>query len=220
MRPNRIRLVDLGMGSRFSRSFEHLSSTIESINAGYLDPELPEHEQSPVAEVELVRSRSEALIDQALASQALVVHLTSHGDISPDEGLVLFSDDEHSEYKLSDLPEWLQGWGTPITASGLILDACKTNTGIARGHLRQCITTPMTYVGTTRAVGWHDGAVWASGFYGALLRRKGAGLDPGERIVDACDRANQAFKLITGTKSPYRCDVLEPTQKTIKAFEE
>lgn len=220
MKPNRIRLIDLGISSRFTRAFEQLSSTIESINAGFVDPDQPENEQIPMAEVEWVRTRSLDVVDHALTSRALVIHVNAHGDSSSDyESIALFSEDEGTEYDFSDLGGWLQDEiGYPICSAGLVIDACRSSTGRVRQEVRKCITNPIAYVGTTREVGWHDGVVWNSGFYGALLRRKGAGIDRVERVVDAADRASRAFTVITGRKSPYRCDVLTPTQRTVKAF--
>ncbi len=195
---------------------------VESINIDYVEVVSDDGEELPasitaIAEVELVRSRDVDVIDFALIAEALVIHVNAHGDNSDDySGLLLHSDDEDTEYEITS--GWLD-WN-PIVASALVIDACKSSTGRTRRQMRDAIAKPMAYVGTTRSIGWHDSAVWSSAFYGALLRRKGAGLDPADRVVEAAERANRAFKEITDRKSPFRCDLLIPSAKALKAFGE
>ena len=221
MRPNRIRLIDLGIDPAFTRGFEQLMASIESINIDHVqyvddDGEDQAASKTAIAEIEAVRSRNFDILDHALTAEALVVHINAHGDSSdPYSGLVLSSGDGDTEYEIS-----MEGLEWPIVCDGLILDACRTNTDKVRRQLRHTLIDDLAFIGTTRNVGWHDGVVWSSAFYGALLRRKGAGLDPVKRIVDAADRANRAFKEVTDRKSPYRCDVLEPSARALKTFEE
>lgn len=70
----------------------------------------------------------------------------------------------------------------------------------------------MTYIGTSAAVGWHEGTVFASMFYGVLFRNKGAGVAPAEASAHAAEAAARAYSEMLGKKCPYKAVTLEPSR--------
>lgn len=208
MRPNRIRLIDLGFNSSFETSIEYLVGMIEAFNVGW---------DGSLAEVELIRTRSQDIMTAALASEALVLHVNSHGEADA-EDIVIHSDDGATEYSLLDLGEYLQEEAWPIAAPALFLDACSSGTKRFQRAIRDCIAEPTVLIGGRVSVTWQHTTIWSAAFYGALLRKKGRGVARVDRILEAAGRANDAYELVTDERTPYRVELLKPTSEARKAL--
>ncbi|MEO1061334.1 MAG: hypothetical protein AAFZ07_07930 [Actinomycetota bacterium] len=170
-----------------------------------------------LAEVELVRTRSEDVFTAALKSEALVVHVSSHGE-SDAADIVIYSDDDITEFSLLDLGERLQSERLPLAAPGLVLDACGSGTKRFQQAIRHCIGQPTVLIGGRGSVTWQHSTIWSAAFYGSLLRRKGRGVAKVERVVEAARRADEAYELVTDDRSPYKAVVLEPSRAARRAF--
>ena len=70
MRPRVVRLVDLGLDDRFDASMSFIQATLRNINAGA---------DSPIVEVEFVRSSDELTVGIAFIAPAGVLHVMDHG---------------------------------------------------------------------------------------------------------------------------------------------
>jgi hypothetical protein len=77
---------------------------------------------------------------------------------------------------------------------------------------RDCLHGPVTYIGTSTSVGWHEGTVFPSMFYGVLFRNRGAGVAPAEASSRAAATAVAAYTGLLGKKCPYRAVTLEPSR--------
>lgn len=208
MRARRVRLVDLGFERDFTRYVSSVSSFLDSVNVDW-DDEL--------VDVEIVRTRSIALLDATLTAEADLLHLSGHGTVD-DERVSLHSDDEELEYTLDELAEHLCAQGSPIGAPVLIVDACDTAHTRFRRAWRDCIASELVYIGASGTVGWMDSTVWATAFYAAFVRNKGRGTTAGSRAQDAFDRAQESYTSLTDRRSPYRLHVLSPSRTARAAF--
>src|SRR3712207_6253360 len=94
MRPRVVRLVDLGLDDRFDASMSFIQATLRSINAGA---------DSPIVEVEFVRSRDELTVGMAFTAPAAVLHVMAHGGQA--QGPTFSSDDERTQYTLDQLAQ-------------------------------------------------------------------------------------------------------------------
>lgn len=208
MRPNRIRLVDLGFDSSFETSIEYLVGMIEAFNVGW---------DGSLAEVELIRTRSQDVLTAALTGEALVLHVNSHGEADA-EDIVIHSEDETTKYSLLDLGYYLQEEAWPIAAPAVFLDACSSGTKRFQRAIRECIAEPTVLIGGRASVTWQHTTIWSAAFYGALLRKKGRGVTPVDRITEAARRADEAYRLVTDERSPYNVKLLQPTRAARRAF--
>jgi hypothetical protein len=201
MRPRVVRLVDVGLDARYDASMSFVQATLRSINADYGDP---------IVDIEFVRARDEMTVAMALTAPAAVLHVMAHGDHS--EEPVFYSDDEKTVVSVDRLAQQAAEHGRGVRASTVFADGCSTGVGVWRRAVRDCLQGPVTYIGTTRAVGWHEGTVFASMFYGALFRDKGARILPAEASAHAADAATRAYSEMLGKKCPYKAVTLEPSR--------
>lgn len=202
MRNRTITLVDLGLDASLNASMQFVQATLDSINAGH---------DEPVADVNFVRSRDEETIWGALTSPSTVLHVMAHGDHSQEPAFL--SSDGESGVTLSSLADAHSGPGTGIAAPIVLADGCKTGIGVWQRAVRDCLQGPVAYVGTSAAVGWYEGTVFGAAFYGALLQRRGRGSSALDQGLEAAGKAAEAYRLITGTKCPYRAVPLEPSRR-------
>src|SRR5437899_9309707 len=138
MRPARIRLVDLGFDRDFDTSMAFAQSLIQSLVARSGD--------SPVAEIEFIRTRDLLTVATALQNPAHIIHVIAHGETSPDE-LGFWSDDNATSLNLTELAETFVADGEGIEASVLVADCCSTAQGRFTRAVRDCIEQPITYIG-------------------------------------------------------------------------
>lgn len=204
----RIGLLDIGLDAGFDASMMFVQSTIQSINAGY---------EKPIAEVDFVRSRDPLTVAAALTAPCHVLHVMAHGNrtLTP----TFSSSDGMTEIALEDLGAWAAEQGFGIGSSAVLADGCRTGTGIWQKAVRDCLQGNIAYIGTSVDVGWHEGTVFASAFYGALFRNKGKGATPEEQAVDAAERAIKAYELLTDRQCPYRILELTPSLKAKKLLD-
>jgi hypothetical protein len=201
MRPRVVRLVDVGLDEGFDASMSFVQATLRNINAGL---------NTPIAEVEFVRSRDVMTVGMAFTAPASVLHVMAHGDHS--ETPTFWSSDEKTSFSLDQLAEQATDRGRGLRTSTVFADGCKTGTGVWQRAFRNCLQGPVTYIGTSAAVGWHEGTVFASMFYGVLFRNKGAGVAPAEASAHAAEAAARAYSEMLGKKCPYKAVTLEPSR--------
>ncbi len=201
MRPRVVRLVDLGLDDRFDASMSFIQATLRSINAGA---------DSPIVEVEFVRSRDELTVGMAFTAPAAVLHVMAHGGQA--QGPTFSSDDERTQYTLDQLAQHVAQRGRGIRTSTVFADGCRTATAAWQRAFSDVLQGPITYIGTTASVGWHEATVFGAMFYGVLYRTKGKGIDPAEAALRAANAAADAYTEMLGKKCPYRVTTLEPSR--------
>ncbi|KGN41184.1 hypothetical protein [Knoellia aerolata] len=206
MRNRTVTLVDLGLDAPFNASMQFVQATLDNLNEGG---------QHPIVDVNFVRSRDQETLWAALTTPSTVLHVMAHGDHSDEP--VFLSSDEKTEITLSYLAEHYTGLGTGVAAPIVIADGCKTGVGVWQRAIRDSLQDSILYIGTTKAVGWYEGTVFASAFYGSLLRRRGRGLSALDQGRDAVAKASDAFTTVTGRKCPYQGRVLSPSRRAITA---
>jgi hypothetical protein len=189
------------LDDRFDASMSFVQATLRSINAGAA---------SPIVEVEFVRSRDELTVGMALTAPAAVLHVMAHGDNA--EGPAFSSDDQRTTYSLDQLVEHVILRGRHIRTSTVFADGCRTATAAWRDAFSDVLQGPITYIGTTASIGWHEATVFGAMFYGVLYRTKGKGIDPAEAALAAAESASVAYTQLLGRKCPYRAITLEPSQ--------
>jgi hypothetical protein len=201
MRPRVVRLVDVGLDDSFDVSMSFVQATLRNINAGA---------ESPIVEVEFVRSRDLMTVGMAFTSKASVLHVMAHGDHS--DGPTFISSDERTSYSLDQLAEHAVDMGRGVRTSTVFADGCRTATAVWQRALSHCLHGPITYVGTTGNVGWHEGTVFGAMFYGVLFRNKGRGTNPAEAAMSAANAAADAYRNLLGKNCPYKAITLEPSR--------
>lgn len=206
MRNRQISLLDIGLTNSFDASMGFTQSLISNVNAGNRDP---------VADVNFVRSRDVSVVAHAFTAACDVLHVMAHGDAETNPRFV--SEDGQTEVTMADLGAHCAESHLGIGAAAIIADGCKTGTGVWQRAVRDCLRGPVTYIGTSSAIGWHESTVFSGAFYGSLFRRKGKGATPQEQVLDAADRANQAYTLLVGKPSPYKVVQLQPSRVAIRA---
>lgn len=201
MRNRRIGLLDIGLDASFDASMGFVQAIISNINAGWY---------KPVVDVDFVRSRDLRTVMSAFTSSCDVLHVMAHGDhqITP----TFSSDDGKLEIPLKSLGVYCADNGFGIGAAAILADGCKTGIGAWQRAVRDCLQGPVTYIGTSALINWHDSTVFCSAFYGALFRNKGRGITPADQAVDAAERANESFFILTGRKSPFKITMLTPSR--------
>lgn len=208
MNPRRITLLDIGLDSDFDTAMSLIQSTLQSINVDY---------EEPICEIDFVRSRDPRTVASAFTSQCHVLHVMAHGDhtVTP----TFSSSDEKTVVELAELGRWTAGsLRAGISTGAVLADGCKTGTGAWQRAVRDCLQGPITYIGTSATVFWHDGTVFCTAFYGALFRNMGKGRTPAEQAWDAAERAATAYTHITGRKCPYAPRRLEPSASARRAL--
>ncbi|MEV4535919.1 hypothetical protein AB0J82_19055 [Asanoa sp. NPDC049518] len=179
-----------------------VQSTLQSINLHY-----PER----VVDIDFVRSRDPQTVLAAFTASSDVLHVMAHGDHTATP--TFSSSDGATNVALEDLGEYAVEQGRGLQASTVLADGCKTGIGAWQKAVRDCLQGEITYIGTSGQVGWHEGTVFCSAFYGAFFRNKGKGLTPAERALDAADRAIDAYSRITDRPCPYKAITLTPSRR-------
>ncbi|RYC05753.1 C25 family cysteine peptidase [Nocardioides zhouii] len=207
MKPRRITLVDLGLDSGFDASMTFVQGVLQNVNAGY---------EEPVIEIEFIRSRDMSTIREALSTPTDVLHVMAHGDHSEEPTFV--SSDEKTQVSLPALANQMLDQGAGIAAPVVVADGCKTGIGVWQKAVRDCLQGPITYIGTSRLLYWHESTVFCSAFYGALTRNKGKGKGKAEQGMDAATRAIDAYVLITDKPSGFKAVTLTPSRRASKSL--
>jgi hypothetical protein len=208
MKNRRIGLLDIGLDAGFDASMMFVQSVIQNINAGF---------DEPIADVDFVRSRDPYVVSAAMTSPCDVLHVMAHGDHLEDPNFS--SSDGKTTLSLSGLNVWCQENNQPgISAGAVLADGCKTGIGVWQSAIRNLLQGPVTYIGTSTQVNWHDGTVFCSAFYGSLFRNKGQGFTPAEQAKDAAGRAIKAYTILTGRRCPYKIMELTPSRTAMRAF--
>jgi hypothetical protein len=207
MRNRLITLVDLGLDSSFDASMTFVQGIAGNINAGW---------DSPVDDVNFVRSRDHETAFSALTTPSTVLHVMAHGDHSEEPSFL--STDGMTQVSLTALADWFvdRQWG--IASGVVIADGCKTGVGKWQRAIRDCLQGDITYIGTTSVVGWYEATVFCSAFYGALIRNRGLGRSPAEQGWDAAQRAITAYETLTDVKCPYKPVALQPSRRALRAL--
>lgn len=209
MRPARVRLIDLGFDGAFDTSMSFAQSLIQSIGA--------RTNGNPIAEIEFIRTRDPVTVRTALQADATVVHIMAHGTTDPD-GLGFWSEDEETGLTLTELAEAFADDGVGIGADVVYADCCSTAQGRFVRAIRDCIATPIAYIGARRTVDWHEATTFASAFYGSLFKDRGKGLTPVERGVRAAERAIRGYEDIVDGPCPFVVKELTPSRRAQKAL--
>lgn len=205
MKNRQISLVDLGLDNAFGASMAFVEAVIRNINVGFSDP---------VAEVSFVRTRDFRVITDSVLSKVHVLHVMAHGDHA--KGPTFSSSDDRTHFSLELLRDLVEATGDGINAYTVIADACSTGTGVWQRVIRDCLEHDICYIGTNRAITWHDSTVFCSAFYAALLRNKGKGKTPIEQAMDACQRAIAAYEQVTDKTCPFKAVELNPSRAARK----
>jgi DMSO/TMAO reductase YedYZ molybdopterin-dependent catalytic subunit len=71
VRNKQVNLIDVGLDASFDASMNFVQSVLQSINAGY---------QSPVADIDFIRSRDLDTVLSAFTASCHVLHVMAHGD--------------------------------------------------------------------------------------------------------------------------------------------
>lgn len=207
MRNRRVTLLDIGLDTSFDASMSFVQSTLRNINAGW---------DTPIVDIDFVRSRDLQTVITAFTASCDVLHVMAHGDHS--ELPAFSSSDGRTTVSLEEIGELAANQDRAITAGAVLADGCKTGTGDWQKAFRDCLRSDVTYIGTSSAVGWHEGTVFCSAFYGALFRNKGKGFTAAEQAQDAAERAIRAYFEITDRPCPYKVTTLTPSRWALRAF--
>ncbi|PWW23496.1 hypothetical protein JD79_02670 [Geodermatophilus normandii] len=202
MRPRVVRLVDIGLDPAFDASMSFVQATLQNINTGAA---------SPIVEVEFVRSRDLRTVGMALTAEAHVLHVMAHGGAYGDDGPTFSSSDQRTSFSLGQLTDDAAGQGRGVRTSTVFADGCKTATGVWQRAFEHVLQGPITYIGTTSSIGWHEATVFGAMFYGVLYRNKGKGVDPAAASMAAARGAAQAYTDLLGKRCPYKAITLEPS---------
>ena len=216
MRPAVVRLIDVGFDDDFATSMAFAQSLIQSIGVT-TRTKSRDGETINAVEIEFVRTRDVRTIEAALQRFANVVHIMGHGD-STEEFQGFFSSDEETELSLAGLAERFAEVGEGIEAPVVFADCCLSAQGRFLRAVRDCIEQPITYIGSTRSVNWHEATVFASAFYGAYFKDKGKGLEPSERGRLAAVRAIEGYSVMVDGRCPFKVQTLKPSRTARSAL--
>ncbi len=216
MKNRHIGLVDLGLDARFDVSMQFVQSVLHNINAHYVDEA---GAPVPTADVDFVRSRDERTIMSALTAPYTVLHVMAHGDHAEDEPS-FWSSDGGTAITLSELASFLQQQGQGLQSGAVLADGCRTGVGVWKRAFRECLQGDVTYIGTSRNVGWYECTVYTSAFYAALLRNRGGGVAPAQQAMEAAARAARAYGEVAagGKPCPYKAEILSPSRRALARF--
>lgn len=198
----------MGLDDDFAASMSFVESTLRNMDVAYGDK---------VCDIDFVRSRDPYTVAAAFTAACDLLHVMAHSDhvVTP----TFSSTDGATHIEMSQLGVWAGSWLESGIATGAVLaDGCKTGVGAWRKAVRDCLAGPITYIGTSAAVGWHEGAVFCSAFYGALFRNKGKGRNSAEQARDAAERAIRAYEMLTDRKCPYSIYELTPSRAAKQAL--
>lgn len=207
MKNRQITLMDLGLDEGFNASMTFVQGVLSNVNAGYY---------SPILDIDFIRSRDPQTIAAGLTCPTNVLHVMAHGDHSANPSFS--STDGKTTVDLKLLARRIHDEGFGIVAGTVIADGCKTGIGVWQKSIRDCLEEPITYIGTSRLIGWHESTVFASAFYGAITRNKGAGMTSSEQGRDAGERAIEAYQTLTDKPCPFKVVTLTPSRKALTAL--
>jgi hypothetical protein len=207
MRNRQVNLLDIGLDSSFDASMTFVQSTLRNINAGW---------DAPIVDIDFVRSRNLGTVLAAFTASCDVLHVMAHGDHS--DTPTFSSSDGATCISMEKLGELAADQGRGIATGAVLADGCKTGTGAWQKAVRDCLHGNVTYIGTSVQVGWHEGTVFCSAFYGALFRNKGKGMSAAEQAEDAAQRAIRAYTEVTDRRCPYKVTTLTPSRWARRAF--
>ncbi len=204
MKPARVRLIDIGIDDDFDVSMSFAQSMIRALgtnNGG----------STPIAEVEFIRTREVSTTMSALQAPASVIHVMAHGETDPDH-LGFWSHDEATNVSLTDVAERFHEEGEGIEAALVFADCCSSAQGRFVKAIRDCIETPLVYIGASRSIGWHESTTFASAFYGAYFRNRGRGVSALQRGLTAAQQAIEGYRLIVDGPCPFKALELQPSR--------
>jgi hypothetical protein len=201
MRNRRISLLDIGLDSSFDAAMTFVQATLQNINAGW---------ENPIADIDFVRTRDPDTVIAAFTSSCDILHVMAHGDYT--ETPTFSSSDGKTSISLEDLGWRAAEQGKGISTGAILADGCKTGTGAWQRAVRDCLEGPVTYIGTSATIGWHEGTVFCSAFYGALFRNKGRGSTAADQARDAAERAIDAYVQLTDRPCPFKVFTLTPSR--------
>ncbi len=217
MRPRVVRIVDIGMTSRFGQTSTFLQSLLAALGSG--------HSAAPLIVTELINTDQTSRLLEALHAPADVIHIVAHGYDEParptSRGDAVIHSDLNGEvsWTVAELAAGLQSIGAPVGAPCLYIDACESFSTVFRRHVRDLITSETAYVGCRGGNTWFDATTYASAFYPALLRNKGAGTPWVERALEAGEAAAQAFSTLLQRRCPFGVAELRPSRAASSAFQ-
>lgn len=202
-----LRLIDLGDSDEFSKSMSFAQSLLSSINVGF-------HR----ADIEYMRVGNLNLAARAMTQRARLIHVMAHG-ITDEDGQPGFqSDDEEYFFGLGDLAAYLHEEGQGIEADGIFADSCGSAQQRFVSSLRHSLEAECTYIGSTRAIGWHEATTFASILYGALLSKRGKGFTGCEWVAECGERSIGAYEMAVDGNCPFKVTTLHPSRQAKKAF--
>lgn len=211
MRNRTVTLLDLGLDSDFAVSTAYTQQLLQSLAVG---------DEQRALDVITVRSREAWTIHEILTRPSDVLHVMAHAAKWDDGELHLGSEDADLA-ALSDVRDgFLRKGGYPISAAIVIADACRTAAPGWVSVMRDVLGQETAYIGTRREVGWRDSTVFTANFYAALTRTRGKSTPLVDQAMDASDRANEAFRRVTGRASPYVCRPLRPSRAATNSLKE
>lgn len=214
-----LRLLDFGDGREFEPEVSTITSVVQAMSSFFehSDRDRTYRAASPAALVESVHTSSGPIFVAALRSEAYAVHIASH--VSGWGKDLLPSFDREAEYLLlSDITAALYRDKHPFAAHALIVDGCDSARRKFTAEVRNWLSHDIAYVGTTRSITSADSALFGSAFYGRLLQRRGAGVDPVARVLEAAKSAIEIHRQVTGRSSAYSAQVLTPSRQSREAF--
>lgn len=221
MKPSVIRVVDLGVGGEFERSVGVTTNLIHAMSDRYeFDDDSGGGYTSPRAYIETVSASSRPVFEAALTTPALVVHIASHIDDGPDDepSFTRYLDGTEHFISAADVATDLQNQAKAFAASCLIVDGCNSGRQRFTRYLREWLREDVVYVGTTREITDGDSAVFSAAFYGRLLNKKGAGVEPWARVWEAAELAIGVHTKIIGKASPFRLFHLKPSRQALRSY--
>ncbi len=187
----------------------YVQSMLQNINADH---------DAPVVEVEFVRSGDLHTVGMASTADADVLHVMAHGSDEPAEGPVFSSTDGRTWFSLEQLGQNVVALGRGIAAPVVIADGCGTATARWRRGFEHLIQGPVTYIGTTTDVGWHEITVFGAMFYGGLFRPDRSA-DPAKAALAAAEKAAAAYTALLGKRCPYRAVNLHPSAGALERLQ-
>jgi hypothetical protein len=207
MKPQVIRLVDLGLSDDFLKSMTFAQSLLASLNVG-----------QERADVEYIHLGSLNIAARAMTIPARLIHVMAHG-VSNEYGQAGFeSDDDSLFFGLGDLARYLEVRGEGIEADGILADACGTAKERFLNSLPDCLERECTYIGTTRTIDWREATTFASILYGAMLSGTGHGKTGPDWVKVCADRSIAAYEIAVNGPCPYTTTQLQPSERARAAF--
>ncbi len=209
MKDRTVTLLDLGMDPAFDTSTNLVRETLLNltIDGRHFD-------------VVTVRSRDVETVRAVLTSVGDVLHVMAHGYWSSESGPELYSESDDRLASMREIAESFLKGAAGIRASIVIVEACTTATKPWSDAIRDSISHPVTYVGSSRQIGWYDSAVFMPAFYGALGSRRGRGRTVAEQGLEAVAAARDAYERVSGRTCPFKAKALKPSRAALASIRE